>query len=478
MKSDKQETANQITMPASDRSLDHSLTLDNLLSTSILEEIAPSARGLGVGCLGVLYPHGTLYYVSEPQYQQVLSLLAEKLNRFEGHDGISLQLNDWGIRVLPLIHDFDTIGYLVLGATPCTSESKIAMAHTGELVNRMLVNHIRYAYKMHLTSRIHTQVVEDTYEELQKQNELLKTSESRYRNLAESLDAEVKRKTEEIQDANTQLMHQDKMASIGQLAAGVAHEINNPIGFIKSNLSTMSEYCRDLVNLIQLYRKCISHLGAILTSSDARETISNIIEEIGTMEESIDPDYLVEDTMALIDESMEGTERVRKIVSDLKDFAHPGKDTPSHADIHECLDSTLNIIWNELKYKVTVNKAYGQLPLLFCYPRQLNQVFMNIFVNAAHAIEKKGEITITTRADEEYAEIAIHDTGGGIEDAHLSKIFDPFFTTKEVGKGTGLGLNLSYNIVKKHHGDIQVKSRVGQGTTFTIKLPCKKKPLP
>ncbi len=157
-------------------------------------------------------------------------------------------------------------------------------------------------------------------------------------------------------------------------------------------------------------------------------------------------------------------------VIDLKDFAHPGEQKLKYVDINRNLDSTLNVVWNELKYKTTVTKDYGDLPEVQCYPQQLNQVFVNILVNAAQAIEKQGEIKIRTRALDGKVEIKISDTGVGIPEKSLSKIFDPFFTTKEVGKGTGLGLNVAYNIIQKHKATIDVQSEVGKGTTFSIRL--------
>ncbi|MCK4485579.1 MAG: GHKL domain-containing protein [Desulfobacterales bacterium] len=185
----------------------------------------------------------------------------------------------------------------------------------------------------------------------------------------------------------------------------------------------------------------------------------------------MDIDFVLDDIPNLMKESQEGAERIKKIVIDLKDFAHPGDQELKYADINRSLDSTLNIVWNELKYKSTVTKDYGDLPQVRCYPQQLNQVFMNLLVNAAQAIEKQGEINIMTRALDGKVEIAISDTGSGIPEENLSRIFDPFFTTKEVGKGTGLGLNVAYNIIKKHKGAIDVESEVGKGTTFTIRIP-------
>lgn len=175
----------------------------------------------------------------------------------------------------------------------------------------------------------------------------------------------------------------------------------------------------------------------------------------------------------LLSESREGAERVKKIVQDLKDFSHVGGDDDwQWADLQACLDSTLNIVHNETKYKADIIKEYGDLPRVWCLPHQLNQVFMNLLVNAAHAIDDKGTITIRSGTEDGgriWIEIA--DTGKGIDPKHLNKIFDPFFTTKPVGKGTGLGLSVSYSIIKKHDGEIQLDSRVGEGTKFRIVLP-------
>ena len=195
------------------------------------------------------------------------------------------------------------------------------------------------------------------------------------------------------------------------------------------------------------------------------------MEQILTLEKEIDIDYLLEDVSSLVEESHEGLERIKTIVTDLKNFAHPGDDELRLADINKNLDSTLNVVWNELKYKATVRREYGQIPLIPCIAQQLNQVFLNLLVNAAQAIKEKGEICIRTQSDNGYVEIQISDTGEGIPPENLPKIFDPFFTTKDVGKGTGLGLHMVYSIVKRHNGTIDVQSEVGKGTTFTVRLP-------
>jgi signal transduction histidine kinase len=274
-----------------------------------------------------------------------------------------------------------------------------------------------------------------------------------------------------LKETQAQMIQSEKMALVGQLAAGVAHEINNPTGFISSNLNTLSDYQSGLSRLIRQYRKLVADLKGIMASEECCRPLSEQVEAIRALEAEIDIDFILDDTQSLIKESREGTEQIKKIVISLKDFAHPGEDRVQPTDINKCLESTLNVVWNELKYKATVKKEYGDLPRVYGYPHQLNQVFMNLLVNAAQAIENQGEIKMATRTDNGHVEIKISDTGSGISKENLPRIFDPFFTTKEAGKGTGLGLHLAYNIIKKHKGTIDVESTMGQGTTFTIRIP-------
>ena len=278
-------------------------------------------------------------------------------------------------------------------------------------------------------------------------------------------------KSKEKKQLEAQLLQSEKMASIGRLAAGVAHEINNPTGFVSSNLKTLSDYIEDIMGLFKEYRKLISNLKKNSDICGPLSEISEQLKRIVDLENEVDLEFVLKDIFDLIDESKEGTERIKKIVQDLKDFAHPGQDKPKFADINQNIDSTVNVVWNELKYKADVIKDYGDLPRVQCYPQLLNQVFMNLLINAVQSIEKRGEINIKTRADNGYVEIKISDTGSGIPKENLNRIFDPFFTTKDVGKGTGLGLNVAYNIIKKHQGRIDVKSDVEKGTTFIIRIP-------
>ncbi|HEY8035191.1 MAG TPA: bacteriohemerythrin [Methylobacter sp.] len=266
---------------------------------------------------------------------------------------------------------------------------------------------------------------------------------------------------DQLKETQAHLVQSEKMASIGQLAAGVAHEINNPIGYINSNLTSLKNYIDNLLALVAVYEQ------AETTNSDTEQ-----LAQIKTFKQKIDLEFLKTDVLDLLEESHEGATRVRQIVQNLKDFSHLGSDDDwQWTDLHVGLETTLNIVNNEIKYKAKVVKEFGDLPEVKCLPHQLNQVFMNLLVNAAHAIENEGVITLRTGAENDQAWVEISDTGKGIAPEHQSKIFDPFFTTKPVGKGTGLGLSVSYNIIQRHQGEIQLSSRLGQGTTFRIVLP-------
>jgi signal transduction histidine kinase len=262
----------------------------------------------------------------------------------------------------------------------------------------------------------------------------------------------------QLQEAHTQLLQSEKMAAIGQLAAGVAHEINNPVGYVNSNLGTLRGYVESLFTMLDAY-------------GDAKLADEQQATRLAELRKKLELDYLKQDALELLDETQDGVQRVRRIVQDLKDFSHVDEAKWQWADLHKGLDSTLNIVWNELKYKAEVIKEYGALPEVECIASQLNQVFMNLLVNAAHAIEERGTITLRTGHDGDTVWVQVADTGKGIPPENMQRIFEPFFTTKPVGKGTGLGLSLSYGIVKRHGGTLGVESRVGTGTTFTLRVP-------
>ncbi len=305
-------------------------------------------------------------------------------------------------------------------------------------------------------------------EDLRRSNEQIELYNLNLEAMVLNRTSELEKANRELKAAQTQLLQTEKLSSLGQLAAGVAHEINNPIGFINSNIRTMGEYVEDLMHLIEKYEALLSAINK--KEYDSLKAISG---EIADIKKGMKFDFIREDFNKLIQESKDGAYRVYKIVRDLRGFARADDAERQFVDIHRALDSTLNIVWNELKYKAEVIKNYGDIPEVECLPTQLNQVFMNILVNAGQSIKEKGKVIIRTYSEGEQVFIEISDTGAGILPENLIKIFDPFFTTKEPGKGTGLGLSIAYNIIKKHNGDIKVKSKLGEGTTFTIELPLK-----
>ena len=305
----------------------------------------------------------------------------------------------------------------------------------------------------------------------------LRESEKRFRALTESLEQRIAQRTAELSESNRQLVEEresqhalimklaevhnqllqsEKLASIGQLAAGVAHEINNPIGFVNSNLGTLARYVEDLLRLVD-----VGEQGDAAAFARVRD--------------EIDLPFVRDDAISLLAESRDGVARVKRIVQDLKDFSHVDEAEWQLADLHKGLDSTLNVVSNEIKDKVDVVKEYGEIPCVECLTLQINQVFMNMLLNAAHAMNEgtRGLITVRTGAKGDEVWVEFVDNGKGIPPENMTRIFDPFFTTKPIGKGTGLGLSLSYGIIENHHGHIEVESEVGKGTTFRVWLPVK-----
>ena len=278
--------------------------------------------------------------------------------------------------------------------------------------------------------------------------------------------ADLQKTHEELKQTQNQLLQSEKLASIGQLAAGIAHEINNPVGFISSNLQTLEQYIgsySQLLVLTEKLKKCVEDKNM--------ERAALSIEELAKLEEEINLDFIIGDIDNLLRESKVGIERIRKIVLDLRTFARTDQEVMEQTKVETIIDSILSIIANELKYKVDLKKDYADVPMIRCNPQKLGQVFVNLLVNAAQAIKDRGIIEIKTYQKDRFIYVDISDNGDGIAEENLKKIFDAFFTTKPVGKGTGLGLSISYEIVKKHGGDIMVKSEIGKGTTFTVMLP-------
>ncbi len=314
----------------------------------------------------------------------------------------------------------------------------------GNMVNLIVSRNVALAEaedSLRNANRLLEQRVAKRTQELEARNETLRAS------------------LEQLETAQDQLMQSERLASIGQLAAGVAHEINNPVGFVNSNLGTLTHYLDDLLRLLDAY------VGAESALPEARRA------HLARMREECDLAYVRNDIIDLVSESREGLSRVTSIIQDLKSFAHVDSHEWQTVDLLAGLESTLNVVYNELRYKADIVRAFEPLPLVACLPGQINQVFMNLLVNAAHAIAERGTIALRSGVAGEQVWIEIEDTGCGMTPDVQRRIFDPFFTTKPVGKGTGLGLPLSYGIVERHGGRIDVDSVPGTGTRIRVWLP-------
>lgn len=276
---------------------------------------------------------------------------------------------------------------------------------------------------------------------------------------------ELEQANREIKEAQAKLLQSEKMASIGVLAAGVAHEINNPLGFVISNLGTLELYANNYRKLIEAYQEIIE-----TTDADKRDRLMAQLKEL---QEDLDLEFMNEDLDELLKDTKEGSSRVKDIVQGLKEFSHVDQlEKYEFCNLNECIEATLKVVNNELKYHCDISKDLAEIPLTYCLPGKIKQVLLNLLVNAGQAITESGSIDVSSKVNGAQIEISIKDSGQGIAPDQIDKLFDPFYTTKKVGEGTGLGLSISYGIiVEEHRGDILVESEVGQGTCFTLVLP-------
>jgi two-component system, NtrC family, sensor kinase len=268
----------------------------------------------------------------------------------------------------------------------------------------------------------------------------------------------------EVRDMQQGLIQSEKMASIGQLTAGIAHEINNPLAFVSSNLNRFKEYFESLLGIVRSW-------DAMKGELHTEPRFQQLLHTMEQKEQAADLEFVVEDFDTLMKHTADGTERIRSIVDRLRGFSHMATSNFEKADLNAALDDTINLTWNELKYKATIQKEYGQIPSVTCNLGEIKQVLVNLLVNAAHALKDKGTITLKTFSSQDHVVIQVMDSGVGIPDSIKQRIFDPFFTTKQVGKGTGLGLWISATIIQKHSGTLTVDSEEGKGTTMSIRLP-------
>jgi len=311
----------------------------------------------------------------------------------------------------------------------------------------------------------HVALAVDRAESFQMIEELTRGLEDKVRVRTEQLRAaneELQAAYRDLQLTQVQLIQREKMASVGQLVAGVAHELNNPIGFVYSNVGTLDDFVKRLRAILDVYRA--------VPLADAEQA------RVDERWKQLKVDYALKYVDSMIEGIREGAERARKIVRDLRVFARTDADVWQAVDLHEELESSLTLVNHLLKDRVTVHRTFGRVPPVECVRSQIDQVFLNLLANAAQAITGPGAITLETRVEDGEAVVAVSDTGAGIAPDVLGRIFDPFFTTKPVGEGTGLGLSISYEIVKKHGGDIRAESPPGGGATFTVRLPLTRRP--
>jgi two-component system NtrC family sensor kinase len=333
-------------------------------------------------------------------------------------------------------HDLEALGHL---ESASVDETRLSTA--AGMLEMILQLSARYL----MAADLHIETVQEDYASL-------KESEARYKALSEELEARVRQQVDTIETAQRQLYQAEKLASIGQLAAGVAHEINNPIGFIRSNLGTAQRYVGDL-----------SRLVALMKAGD--------IAQCRAAWERADMGFVMEDFAALLRESIDGADRVTKIVADLKGFSSVDQAEEEIVDLNDNLRFASNVLAGQLKEKVELVLELGVLPKTLCLPGHLNQVLLNLLLNAAQALADQGRITVQSDVVGNEIRIRIGDNGCGIPAGNLGRIFDPFFTTREVGSGTGLGLTVCRDIVQAHGGRIEVESEPGVGTVFTVYLP-------
>jgi len=264
-----------------------------------------------------------------------------------------------------------------------------------------------------------------------------------------------------LAEAHSQLVQSEKLASVGQLAAGIAHEINNPLAFVHSNLTSLGTYTKDMFELLAAY------------DALENETVDKVLarRRVQRFKQAANMNFLREDVPSLISESSDGLSRVERIVRDLKEFTNIDKAEWQHADLHECVETTLSVVAHQIRPKADIVRDYADVRPVECMPAQINQALLNVLLNACQAMRERGTITVRTGLDGGDAWVSIADTGSGIDPAHLGRIFDPFFTTRDVGSGIGLGLSVVYRIMQQHGGRVDVQSTPGQGSVFTLRLP-------
>lgn len=352
----------------------------------------------------------------------------------------------WGLaspdaRREPLILELEAVGYLA-----SRSASPAALTAARNLMLTLLRAQVRFK----MASTLHLESVAEDFESLKREHARLSESEARYKTLSEELDARVKKQVGQLEERQQMLYEAEKLASVGQLAAGMAHEINNPLGFVRSNLSTFEKY-------LGKFAEMKSAPGSAASSWQA-----------------LDLDFMLEDSIDLLHDSAKGMERIARIVADLKAFSNVDRSNEEYADLNSCLQEALSMVEAQMPAGINFRLDLLPLPSIVCLPGHINQLFFNIIRNAMLAIKdagRPGEIKISSEADDKGIYIRVHDTGVGMSPEQLEHAFEPFYTTRQVGSGVGLGLATARNVVQAHSGRISLDSKLDVGTTVTLFFP-------
>lgn len=411
---------------------------------------------LGIGLVGTCAEQNQVIYHENISSQQIAPITTS-----------SSQMQPQTIILLPLNTGKHLIGVLEINSFhPFTQHQQKLLE---DIANRLAIQ--LQNIQINIGNQLLTEELQSkNHELLAQQEELRQTSEELYA-INESLEARVKKRTEEIEKAykslketQTQLVQSEKMASLGQMTAGIAHEINNPINFVQGGVGSLKIIIQELIEILEKYE--------LFNQQDTLEDFLAKLQEVEDLKEQLNLPELKEDIFHLIEDITNGASRTTEIIRSLRNFSRLDEGKLQPCNIHESIDATLTILKGQIGKRIQISKQYDPfLSEINCYPGQIGQLLMNILTNAIQAIEGKGEITIDTHNFENTIEISILDSGPGIPEEVRQKIFDPFFTTKEIGKGTGLGLSISYGIIEKHQGSIDVKSIEGEGTEFIITIP-------
>ena len=448
-------------------SFDREYELNDLLPLKDLEELCRDMPEMPVP-IAVCQPDGAPYFELGSRDTNRMAALTRFISENAPEEICVVKAPDTGRwAVFPLIYELEIKGYLSIFAE---SEPLRRELDWGYICANTLLKLMTLKHQTLMTSNLHGMVVHDSYARLAEKAAELERSEEKYRHLAANLEIEVQKKTAEIKAAHAYLAQQEKLTAIGHLAAGMAHEINTPLGFMISNLNTLSDYGADIGNLLAGYRKLADGVGAGQSISDASR-LDTLLRRMSDLEKDLDGDFLLDDMDALAKESLEGARRIQKIVGDLMKVARPGEKAMELIDVPSSLEAVLTIINDRIGQDLSIVKDFGSVPGVQAVARELNQVWLHLLLNAVEASDGRGTIAIVTRLMDDNVAVTVSDTGCGIPEEHLAHIFDPFFTTKPVGDGTGMGLHLAYQVVHQLGGRITVTSTQGQGSVFTVLLP-------